>query len=166
MKEIKEIISNLFKKKENNQFSKISLHDVSVKIKKGKEKNLYIGKILSISANEGKSNECYTFMDYYDDVSNKISDSEISYCEKYRYGIVKSINSEDMIVSIICCDGYLQRLKTDLNVENGNSYIIDGNNLLDNGNIIGKIIDYKYDPSANIRFNTVEDNKLIVFIQK
>ena len=44
------MIFNLFKKKDN-QSNQIQLHDVIVKIKKGKEKELYIGKILSISAN-------------------------------------------------------------------------------------------------------------------
>lgn len=157
------MIFNIFKKKVNNQ---IALHNITVKIKKGKEKNLYIGKILSISANEGKNNEYYTLSDYYGDVSNKIDNSERTYCEKYRYGIVKMIDSDNMIVSIICSDGYLQRLKTNLDVQNGNSYIIDGNNLLENGKIIGQITDYKYNPETNIRFNTVEDNKLVVFIQK
>lgn len=159
------MIFNLFKKKDN-QNNQIQLHDVSVKVKKGKEKELYIGKILSISANMGRDTEYYSFMSYDGDVSNKIDNSERTYCEKYRYGIIKSINNDEMIVSIICCDGYLQRLKTNLNVENGNSYIINGNDLLDNGNIVGKITDYKYDSNSNIKFNTVEDNKLIVFIQK
>ena len=114
----------------------------------------------------GRDTEYYNFMSYDGDVSNKIDNSERTYCEKYRYGIIKNISNDEMNVSIICCDGYLQRLKTNLNVENGNSYIINGNDLLDNGNIVGKITDYKYDPNSNIRFNTVEDNKLIVFIQK
>ena len=154
---------NLFKKRNENN---IVLHDVTVKIKKGKEKELYIGEILSISANAGASSEYYNFMNYNGDVSNKIDNSERTYCEQYNYGIIKSFTSEEMIVSIICANGYLQRLKTNLNVENGSSYIIEGNNLLENGNVIGQITDYKYDPNSNIKFNTVDDNKLVVFIQK
>lgn len=154
---------NFFRKKKSN---KIVLHDVNVKIKKGKEKKVYIGQILSISPNEGRNDVYYVFSTLIDDVSNKINDSESEYCEKYNYGIVKEINDSEMVVSIVCKNGYLRRLKTDLNVPNGNSYIVDGYNLIENNKVVGKIIDRKYDPSMKILFNNVEDNRLVSFFEK
>lgn len=153
---------NLFKKKE-----KIVLQQLIANRKNNS--NIYIGQIVSIEADEGRSNENYYLYKYPDEcISNKITKEYINLCEKYRYAIIKNFNDKKIDARVICCDGYLQRLKIELknNFDKGTSFIIKGTELYDNNNLVGQIIDNRYDANLNILFNELDDDRLTIFIKK
>ncbi len=153
---------NLFKKKE-----KVSLQQLIANRKSNS--NIYIGQIVSIEADEGRNSENYYLYNYPDDcISNKITKEYINLCEKYRYAIIKNFNDKKIDARVICCDGYLMRLKIELNkqFENGNAFVIRGNDLYDNNNIVGKIIDDRYDEKLDVILNELDNDKLVIFIRK
>lgn len=159
------MIFNLFKKKENN---KIEVHLVSVKIRKNK--HIYVGQMLSIIPDISSNDTInYYFGSYQEGINtNKISNKEIEYCKKYKYGIVKEINDDMANILIICCDGYLQRLSIKLyeSFNNGDAFIIDSGKLISNNKLVGIIKDTRYNEQLKILFNVLDDDKLIVFIKK
>lgn len=157
------MLFNLFKKK----VEPIKLQQIIVKRKSNS--NLYIGQIVSIDVEEGSGGDRYYLCKYPDEyVSNKITKEYEEYCEKYKYVIIKSFNDEKIDGRIICCDGYLQRYKINLTEKfnNGSAFVIKNDELYDNGKLVGKIIDNRYDLNANIIFNELDDDKLVVFIRK
>lgn len=157
------MLFNLFKKK----VEPIRLQQIIVK-RKG-NKNIYVGQIVSIEGDIGTDSIKYTLNSYQEGcISNKITKEYEELCEKYRYAIIKDFNDEKIDARVICCDGYLQRLKVKLNdnFDNGNSFIIKEDTLYDDGKIIGKIVDNKYDYNSNIAFNELDNDKLVVFIRK
>ena len=156
---------NFFKKKKvsNNNYT---FHQVYVK--KKKNANIYVGQFLSIEV-DYDSNDNYYFSSYLDGiVTNKIQNEHVSYCEKYDYGIVKSINGDIVEIFIICNNGFLQRYKIKLNksFDNGNAFIIRNGSIYDNEIVVGTICDNRYDPSINIVLNSLENDKLVVFLEK
>lgn len=157
------MLFNLFKKK----VEPIRLQQIIVK-RKG-NKNIYVGQIVSIEGDIGTDSIKYTLNSYQEGcISNKITKEYEELCEKYRYAIIKDFNDEKIDARVICYDGYLQRLKVKLNdnFDNGNSFIIKEDTLYDNGKIIGKIVDNKYDSNSNIAFNELDNDRLVVFIRK
>lgn len=153
---------NIFKKKE-----KVTLQQIIANRKANS--NIYIGQIVSIDAEEGKNNYNYYLSKYPDEyISNKITKEYLEYCEKYKYAIIKNFNDKKIDARVICCDGYLMRLKIKLNkrFENGNAFVIKGNDIYDNNSIVGKIIDDRYDEKLDIILNELDDNKLVIFIRK
>lgn len=157
------MLFNLFKKK----VEPIRLQQIIVK-RKG-NKNIYVGQIVSIEGDIGTDSIKYTLNSYQEGcISNKITKEYEELCEKYRYAIIKDFNDEKIDARVICCDGYLQRLKVKLNdnFDNGNSFIIKEDTLYDNGKIIGKIVGNKYDSNSNIAFNELDNDRLVVFIRK
>lgn len=157
------MLFNLFKKK----VEPIRLQQIIVKRKDNK--NIYVGQIVSIEGDIGTDSIKYTLNSYQEGcISNKITKEYEELCEKYRYAIIKDFNDEKIDARVICCDGYLQRLKVKLNenFDNGNSFIIKEDTLYDNDKIIGKIVDNKYDSNSNIAFNELDNDRLAVFIRK
>lgn len=157
------MLFNLFKKK----VEPIKLQQIIVK-RKG-NKNMYKGQIVSIDADIGNDSIKYSLNSYQDGcISNKISKEYEDLCEKFRYAIIKDFNDEKIDARVICCDGYLQRLKIKLNdtYQNGNAFVIKGTELYDNDKIVGNIIDNKYDLNTNIVFNELDNDRLVVFIRK
>lgn len=157
------MLFDFFKKKEKP----IELKQIIAKRKKNSD--IHIGQIISIEAEEGKNNYNFYLCKYPDEyISNKIESEYQEICEKYKYAIIKDFNEEKIDARVICCDGYLQRLKIKLDskYENGSAFIIKENNLYDNNKIVGKIIDNKYDYESKIVFNELEQDRLVVFIRK
>jgi len=161
---------NLFKKKNNIQT--IPFHQVDIKIKKGK--NLYIGQFLNIETDYKDDGDFINNGKYYFSsfdsgiVTNKISSSHEKYYEKYRYGIVRSIEGDTATILIICCNGYLQRYDISMKNEynNGSAFIINNGNLIENNKVVGSITDRRYNNDVPILLNGVDNGKLVVFIQK
>lgn len=151
---------NLFKPKK----SKVSVHQINVKLKKNK--SVYAGQILSIDVDNDNNN--YYLSSYNNGyVSNKISGKEEYYCEKYDYGIVKNVVGDTIEFLIICQNGYLNRFKIELYKEysNGSAFVIKNGFLYDNKEIVGKIIDERYN-SQEIIINSLDEDRLVVFINK
>ena len=103
-----------------------------------------------------------------EDVTNKIQKQHQQYCEKYNYGIVKSINDDIVEILTICIDGYVQKYEIELNCDfhDGDAFIIKNGLLYENNNPVGKIIDTRYNPNIQILLNGIENDKLNVFIRK
>ncbi len=151
---------NLFKPKKKQ----ITAHQINVKLKKNK--SVYIGQILKIDIDIDNDN--YYLSSYTDGyVSSKISAKEEKYCQEYSCGIVKEIIGDTISFLIICQNGYLNRLKIELYKEysNGSAFVIKNGILYDNKEIVGKIIDDRYD-NQEIIINSLENDKLAVFINK
>ena len=161
---------NLFRRKEKNI---IQFH--SIIIKKKANKKLYVGQFLKIESEFDDNDDIIDDVKYYFSafdqgiISNKISNKEEIYCEKYNYGIIRNINEDSIEVLIICTPGYLQRYEIELyknNYVDGDAFIINNGNLLENKKVVGKIIDDRYNSNLNIQLNSLDKNKLVVFIQK
>lgn len=157
------MLLNLFKKKEKPILFKQLI------VKRKANSDIHVGQIVSINVEDGENGEKYfltKFPDTY--ISNKITKEYEEDCQKYRYAVIKDFNDERIDARIICCDGYLQRLKINLfyKFENGSAFIIKDGNLYDNNKIVGKIIDNRYDSSINITFNELENDVLVSFIRK
>lgn len=153
---------DIFKKKE-----RVTLQQIVANRKSNS--NIYVGQIVSIDADIGRDNDNYYLCKYPDEyVSNKITKEYIGLCERYKYAIIKDFNDKKIDARVICCDGYLMRLKVELsdNFDNGSAFVIKDCDLYDNGKIVGKIIDKKYDPNLEILFNELEEDRLIVFVRK
>lgn len=164
---------NFFKKKESKpNTSEYKFHQVFVKKRKGA--NLYIGQFLKIEAETIEDDDVIEDVKYYFSsfkggiVTTKIQDMHQEFCEKYNYGLVKSINNDIVEVLIICVDGYLQRFKIELNNEyhDGDAFIIKDGILYENNAPVGKIIDDRYNPNIPILLNCIDDGTLTVFIKK
>lgn len=153
---------NIFKKRDKIIFQQIV-------VTKKANSDIYIGQLVSIDADEGKNGENFYLTAYPDvRISNKITSEYTEYCEKYSYAIIKNFNDKKIDARIICCDGYLMRLKVSFTKQfkNGNAFIIKGDNLYDNNELIGKIVDNRYNESLNIIFNELDNDRLVVFIKK
>lgn len=151
---------NLFKPKK----PKISVHQISVKLKKNK--SVYAGQILKIDVDVDNDN--YYLSSYNDGyVSNKISKKEEYYCHEYSYGIVKNVVGDMIDFLIICQNGYLNRFKIELykNYSNGSVFDIKDNLLYDNKEVVGKIIDERYN-NQEIIINSLDEDRLVVFLSK
>lgn len=151
---------NLFKPKK----PKISAHQISVKLKKNK--SVYAGQILKIDVDVDNDN--YYLSSYNDGyVSNKISKKEEYYCHEYSYGIVKNVVGDMIDFLIICQNGYLNRFKIELykNYSNGSVFDIKDNLLYDNKEVVGKIIDERYN-NQEIIINSLDEDRLVVFLGK
>lgn len=151
---------NLFKPKK----PKISAHQISVKLKKNK--SVYAGQILKIDVDIDNDN--YYLSSYNDGyVSNKISEKEKNYCERYGYGFVKNVIGDMIDFLIICQNGYLNRFKIELykNYSNGSVFDIKDNLLYDNKEVVGKIIDERYN-NQKIIINSLDEDRLVVFLSK
>ena len=157
------MIFNLFKKKEKP----IELKQIVVKRKSNSE--MHIGQIVSIDAEMGNSNENYYLSTYENgNISNKITSEYRELCQNYKYAIIKAYTDEKIDARVICCDGFLQRYKIQLDkeYENGSAFIVKDGELYDNNVAVGKIVDNRYDPSVNITFSELENDKLVAFIRK
>jgi hypothetical protein len=144
----------------------ITTHSIIVKRKQNK--NIYIGQIVSIETDISDNIKFYlsSYSDGY--ISNKIAKKDEDFCQKYDYAIIRSFDNENIHAMIICCDGYLMRLKVELTKEfkNGDAFIIKDNILFDNNNAVGKIIDNRFDSNLKITFNELDNDRLVVFIRK
>ena len=157
------MILSIFKKKEKPILFKQLI------VKRKPNSDIHVGQIVSIDVEDGKLEDKYYLCKYPDIyVSNKISVEYREYCQKYKYAVIKEFNDEKIDARIICCDGYLQRFKVELfdNFENGSAFVIKEGNLYNNNEIIGRIIDNRYDSTINITFNELENNILVSFIRK
>lgn len=153
---------NIFKKKE-----KVTLQQIIANRKSNS--NIYVGQIVSINADIGRDSENYYLCKYPDEyVSNKITKEYIDLCDRYKYAIIREFNDKKIDARVICCNGYLMRLRVDLldKFDNGSAFAIKDNNLYDNDKNVGKIIDRKYDPNLEILFNELEEDRLVVFVKK
>lgn len=164
---------NFFKKKENKpNTNEYKFHQVFVKMKKGA--NLYIGQFLKIDAETIEKDDFIEDVKYYfndfktGNVTTKIQTEHQEYCEKYRYGIIKSINNDIVEVLIICTDGFVQKYQINLynNYNNGDAFIIKDGLLYENNQPVGKITDNRYNPNIQILLNSIENDRLNVFIKK
>lgn len=164
---------NFFKKKEKKVSTNgYKFHQVFVK--KKKSANIYPGQFLKIDDEIVENNDMIKDVKYYfislkgEDVTNKIQKQHQQYCEKYNYGIVKSINDDIVEILIICIDGYVQKYEIELNCDfhDGDAFIIKNGLLYENNNPVGKIIDTRYNPNIQILLNGIENDKLNVFIRK
>ena len=68
---------------------------------------------------------------------------------------------------IICQNGYLNRFKIELykNYSNGSVFDIKDNLLYDNKEVVGKIIDERYN-NQEIIINSLDEDRLVVFLSK
>ena len=164
---------NFFKKKENKaNTNEYKFHQVFVKMKKGA--NLYIGQFLKIDAETIEKDDFIEDVKYYfsdfktGNVTTKIQNEHQEYCEKYQYGIIKSINNDIIEVLIICVDGFVQKYQINLynNYNNGDAFIIKDGLLYENNQPVGKITDNRYNPNIQILLNSIENDRLNVFIKK
>ena len=98
-------------------------------------------------------------------ISNKIDNKYYNLCESYDYGLIYDFDNEFYTIAIICQNGYLKTFDIKLNntLENGTSFIINNNNLIDNNIIVGEI---KRNSNEVITLNCLDHNKLICFISK
>lgn len=155
---------NLFKKKE-----KKLVHPVIVKQKK--DSSVYIGQPVIIECDINRNGEeYYYFTDFSGEtISNKIKNKDLEYCENYRYGLVKEVTkNNDLLIMVLCReDIYCNKYKIELNREykNGEAFRIKNGLLYDSNIAVGKITDERYN-NQNILLNALEDDRLIVFIQK
>lgn len=156
----------IFKKK--NTIKKIDMQLIKVS-KNNYNFNCFKGKFISIEIDE-KNNNFY-IMAYdnennkYIRISNKIDDKYYKLCESYDYGLIYDFDNEFYTIAIICQNGYLKTFDVKLNntLENGTSFIINDNNLIDNNSIVGVI---KRNSNEIITLNCLDHNKLICFISK
>lgn len=151
---------------DNRSKQTLPLHLVNIKTKD--DADLYVGQILSIEPGSGDN---YYFYDYKSkkNVTNKISNKHQDHCEKYNYAIVRSVNGRDASIAIVCANGYLQRIKVQLNesFENGNMFFIKGDTLCDEKNkIAGTITDDRAFDFSKMAFNSLEDDILVTFFYK
>lgn len=155
---------NLFKKK----IEKTPLQLISVK---GNKENFsyYKGKFVSIEVNDNTEDYYFTIYDKqkgtYKRITNKVNKKYYDICSKYDYGLIYDYNGEDYTIAVICKKGYLKTYDVEMlqNFNNGESFIIENNNLINNNQVVGKI---KNDLKENVSMNCLEDNKLICFISK
>ena len=155
---------NLFKKKTE----KIPLQLISVK---GNKENFsyYKGKFVSIEVNDNTEGYYFTIYDKqkgaYKRITNKVNKKYYDICSKYDYGLIYDYNGENYTIAVICKNGYLKNYDVEMlqNFNNGESFIIKNNNLINNDQVVGKI---KNDLKENVSMNCLEDNKLICFISK
>lgn len=159
------MLLNLFKKKKENEGT-IETHLITVKRKY--KKAIHVGQIISIELDPEADDEKYYILSSEGQISSTITPEQLGTYKKYRYGLIKSFDEQNINILIICCDGYLQRLKIKLNdnFEDGSAFIIKNNELYNDEKIVGKIIDYKYESNMNVVFNELDNNKLVVFIRK
>lgn len=156
----------IFKKKEVQK--KVNMQLIKVK-KNSNIFNCFKGKFVSIEVDE-KNNNFY-IMAYdnennkYIRISNKIDNKYYNLCNMYDYGLIYDFNNDVYTIAIICQKGYLKTFDIDLktNLENGTSFIVKDNNLIDNDNIVGSI---KRNTNETITINSLDHNKLICFIEK
>lgn len=146
---------NLFKKR-TFQTKKVDMQLINVKRNKNTF-NCFKGKFVSIEVDE-KNNR-------YIRISNKIDLKYYNLCNNYDYGLIYSYDNDSYTIAIICRKGYLKAFDISLNqeLENGTSFIINNNDLIDNNKIVGTI---KKATKETISLNCLDHNKLICFIEK
>lgn len=155
---------NLFKKKTE----KTPLQLITVKSNK-KEFNYYKGKFVSIEVNDNTEGYYFTIYDMknrsYTRITNKVDKKYFDICSKYEYGLIYDYDGENYTIAIICQKGFLKTYDVEMlhNFNNGESFIIENNNLINNNKIVGKI---KNDVKEKVSMNCLEENKLICFISK
>ncbi|MBS5720588.1 MAG: hypothetical protein KHW57_08000 [Clostridium sp.] len=136
---------NLFKKR-TFQTKKVDMQLINVKRNKNIF-NCFKGKFVSIEVDE------------------KIDLKYYNLCNNYDYGLIYSYDNDSYTIAIICKKGYLKAFDISLNqeLENGTSFIINNNDLIDNNKIVGTI---KRATKETISLNCLDHNKLICFIEK
>ena len=155
-------------KKKTTQTPKIKME--LIRVKRSKENfNCFIGKFVSIDFDEEK--EIY-YLSVYDNennkyvkLTNKIDNKYFNLCNDYDYGLIYSFDEDYYNIAIICKKGYLKTydVKLKQNYDNGTSFIIEDNNLIDKNSIVGEI---KRNTKEKISLNVLDHNKLICFIEK
>ena len=158
---------NLFKKR-TFQTKKVDMQLINVKRNKNIF-NCFKGQFVSIEVDE--KNNSYYFNAYdnennrYIRISNKIDLKYYNLCNNYDYGLIYSYDNDSYTIAIICRKGYLKAFDISLNqeLENGTSFIINNNDLIDNNKIVGTI---KRATKETISLNCLDHNKLICFIEK
>ena len=98
-------------------------------------------------------------------ITNKVDKKYFDICSKYDYGLIYDYDGENYTIAVICRKGFLKVYDIELlqNFNNGESFIIEENNLINNNKVVGKI---KNDLKEKVSMNCLEDNKLICFISK
>lgn len=155
-------------KKEKTE--KLPLQLITVKSNEEKFES-YKGKFVSIEATITNDIEEYYFMIYdrksgiYQRITDKVNEKYFDICKKYNYGLIYDYDGENYTIAVICQNGFLKVYDVELlqAFNNGESFIIKGNNLINNHKIVGKI---KNDVKDKISMNCLENNKLICFIKK
>ncbi len=156
---------NLFKRK---SIEKLPLQLISVKSNK-KDFSYYKGKFVSIEVNDNVEGYYFTVYDRskgtYIRITNKVDKKYFDICSKYDYGLIYDYDGENYTIAVICKNGYLKNYDVEMlqNFNNGESFIIKNNNLINNNKVVGKI---KNDLKEKVSMNCLEDNKLICFISK
>ncbi len=160
-----EALKRIFNK--NRRLEQVPMTLITVKRNKNVF-NCYKGKFVSIDVDLPES---YYFNIYdrnsknYVRVTNKVNKQYMNICSKYNYGLIYDFNDEELIIAVICHNGYLKTydVKMKDNFSNGEAFIINGNNLINNNKIVGTI---NNNTNEKILMNCLEDNKLICFISK
>ena len=156
----------LFKKKKK-QPEKVKMQLITVK-KNKEDFNCFKGKFVSVDVDTEKDNFYFTVYDNennrYIRITEKVDDKYYTLCDNYEYGLIYDYTDDFYTIAIICCKGYIKALNVKLNekLENGTSFIIDHNNLIDNNKIVGSI----QNNNNNIKLNVLDHNKLMCFIEK
>ena len=156
---------SLFKKRSTE---KLPLQLIGVKSNK-KDFSYYKGKFVSIEVNDNVEGYYFTVYDRskgtYIRITNKVDKKYFDICSKYDYGLIYDYDGENYTIAVICKKGFLKVYDIELlqNFNNGESFIIEENNLINNNKVVGKI---KNDLKEKVSMNCLEDNKLICFISK
>ena len=150
---------------------KVPMQLINVKKNNLTIENLYIGKFVNIGTDISKNdNNIYYFETFdnkqYKKFTKKISSKYESLCEKYNYGIIYGINEDSYDICIIMEDGFLKTFDVKLNnhYENGSAFFIENNNLIDSNT--NKIVGYANFENYNVKINSLDNDKLVCFIQK
>lgn len=158
---------NLFKKSKKTT-EKVNMQIISVKKNKN-DFNCFKGKFVSIELDTTKDQ--FYFMVYdnennkYIRITEKVDNKYYNLCNEYDYGLIYDYGNDFYTIAIICKKGYLKAFDVKLNdkLDNGTSFIIENNNLIDNNKIVGSVIRKS---NENITLNVLDHNKLICFIEK
>lgn len=144
-----------------------------IKVKKNKNSfNCFKGKFVTIVADIGRNDKEIFYFEIFDQskgkyikISNNISDKYYSLCKNYKYGLIYDYDEESYTIAIICQNGYVKTFDVELleHFNNGESFVIEENDLIDNNKVVGKI---KRTSNETITMNVLEDKKLICFIGK
>lgn len=162
---------NIFKKKE--KISPIKYHLINLKLTKHDTK-LYSGQFVKLECDFNEKNDVIDDVKYYfrtiegEKITSYIPIKESEYCEKYDIGIIKDIDQDRINILLICDNVYINRYKIQLDksVNNGEAFLISNGNLVDNNQVVGKIIDNRYDINTKILINSYENGLLNVLIKK